>query len=114
MTLRELRRVGRGHQYEPGHGTDKHQWLDRGLCRRRQLRDPRICAFAIRFTTFDIPAADPAPGGTFPQAINDFGATGGYYADANIIVHGFLRKAEGAITTFDAPGAGTAPDHPRY
>jgi hypothetical protein len=27
--------------------------------------------------------------------------------DANSVSHGFLRAPDGAITTFDAPGAGT-------
>ena len=33
----------------------------------------------------------------------------GQYTDASNVAHGFVRDANGAITTFDAPGAGTGP-----
>jgi hypothetical protein len=48
-------------------------------------------------------------GSTYTQAsaINDFGEVAGDYADANGIFHSFLRKADGAIVTFDPPGAGS-------
>jgi hypothetical protein len=48
-------------------------------------------------------------GSTYTQgsAINDFGEVAGDYADANGIFHSFLRKTDGAIVTFDPPGAGT-------
>jgi hypothetical protein len=59
-------------------------------------------------TSFDVPGAG-ADGynlqGTFPQGINDLGEIAGYYEDANTVNHGFVRTANGAITTFDAPGA---------
>ena len=32
----------------------------------------------------------------------------GAYLDANTVNHGFARTSNGAITTFNAPGAGTA------
>jgi hypothetical protein len=35
--------------------------------------------------------------------------TAGYYNDASGVFHGFLRTPDGAITTFDVPGAGTGP-----
>lgn len=44
------------------------------------------------FTTFDVPRA-----------------VAGYYLDAASAHHGFLRAPNGAITTFDAPGASMAP-----
>jgi len=31
----------------------------------------------------------------------------GFYCDAKNVYHGFVRAADGTITTFDAPGAGT-------
>jgi hypothetical protein len=31
----------------------------------------------------------------------------GQYIDSNGVNHGFVRSPSGAITTFDAPGAGT-------
>jgi uncharacterized membrane protein len=42
---------------------------------------------------------------TTPVAINQSGAVTGYYADATAALHGFVRAASGAITTFDGPGA---------
>jgi hypothetical protein len=33
----------------------------------------------------------------------------GDYADASFVFHGFVRAANGTITTFDAPDAGTGP-----
>jgi hypothetical protein len=39
--------------------------------------------------------------------INPVGAITGYYIDAGTVSHGFVRAPDGAITTFDAPGAGT-------
>ncbi len=62
-----------------------------------------------KFVTFDVPAADQTPGsfnGTAAQAINDAGVVTGSYFDATGEDHGFLRSAEGKITTFDVPGAG--------
>jgi hypothetical protein len=68
-----------------------------------------------KYLSFDAPGANPAPGynclyvagGTCPQAINDLGAVAGFEGDANGVFHGFVRAADGKITTFDAPGAGT-------
>jgi hypothetical protein len=68
-----------------------------------------------KYVSFDAPGADPAPGynclffagGTCPQAINDLEAIAGFDGDANGVFHGFLRAADGKITVFDAPGAGT-------
>jgi len=37
------------------------------------------------------------------------GAIAGVSLDASNVYHGFLRAPDGAITTFDAPGAGTGP-----
>jgi hypothetical protein len=64
------------------------------------------------FATFEAPGADTTAGsfnGTLPENINLHGAITGQYLDANGVNHGFLRAPSGAITTFDAPGAGTAP-----
>lgn len=44
--------------------------------------------------------------GTVAYDNNDFGDIVGFYTDANIIPHGFLRAPNGHITSFDAPGAG--------
>ena len=59
-----------------------------------------------KFTSFDVPGADPVVGCTCPGAINDFGVVAGYYTDTNGVDHGFLRSPEGEFTTFDVPGAG--------
>lgn len=32
-----------------------------------------------------------------------------YYADANYVEHGFVRRQDGELTAFDAPGSGTTP-----
>jgi hypothetical protein len=65
------------------------------------------------YVEFDAPGANPAPGanclyyagGTCPQAINDLGVVAGFEGDVNGNFHGFVRAADGKITTFDAPGA---------
>ena len=56
-------------------------------------------------TNFDPPGSAV----TIPESINPAGAIAGDYADASFMFHGFVRAPIGAITTFDAPGAGTAP-----
>jgi len=40
-----------------------------------------------------------------PTGINSSGVVTGSYEDANRVMHGFVRDATGAITTFDAPNA---------
>jgi predicted membrane protein len=61
------------------------------------------------FITFDVPSAGTGNDqGTLPAAINPAGAITGYYVDAEFLAHGFLRNADGALTTFDAPGAVTS------
>jgi hypothetical protein len=64
-------------------------------------------AWGQTFTTFDPPGSQ----GTSPVSINPAGQITGNYFDANFATHGFLRAADGTITTFDAPGAsdGTFP-----
>ncbi|HUD55894.1 MAG TPA: hypothetical protein VMR02_11745 [Terracidiphilus sp.] len=65
------------------------------------------------YAEFDVPGANPAPGanclyyagGTCPQAINDLGVIAGFDGDSSGLFHGFVRAADGRITTFDAPGA---------
>jgi hypothetical protein len=63
--------------------------------------------------TFDAPGAGtvagqvPLPQGTFPYGINEAGAIGGNFQDANNVLHGFFRAPDGDIVVFDAPGAGT-------
>ena len=44
--------------------------------------------------------------GTMPVAIDAFGNVVGSYTDRNIVLHGFLRHADGSAISFDAPGAG--------
>jgi 6-phosphogluconolactonase (cycloisomerase 2 family) len=64
------------------------------------------------FTTFDAPGAGTGPNQgtrTFSvDALTREGAIGGNYFDASNVSHGYLRAPGGTITTFDAPGAGTA------
>src|SRR4029450_216007 len=64
-------------------------------------------------TVFDAPGAGTGlDRGTFPynstQLINPNGVITGYYVDSAFVLHGFVRDENGAVTTFDAPGAGTA------
>lgn len=68
----------------------------------------------LTFTTFDVPAAGTSAfQGTFGTSINDGGDIAGIYLttpNVNVpnLAHGFVRAASnGAITTFDAPNAGT-------
>src|SRR5262245_60680240 len=60
------------------------------------------------FTTFDPPGSQFAS----PVSINPAGQITGNYFDANFAQRGFLRDADGTITTFDAPNAffGTSPN----
>jgi len=62
-------------------------------------------------TAFDAPGAGTgANQGTFMasyEGLSADGAVAGWYLDANSVSHGYFRAANGAITTFDAPGAGT-------
>jgi hypothetical protein len=68
-------------------------------------------------TTFDAPGAGSVgicsppvicSNGTQGASINLVGAISGQYVDISVVFHGFLRSPDGTITTFDAPGAGTA------
>jgi hypothetical protein len=63
-------------------------------------------------TEFDVPGAGTGAGqgtGTqFGVSINPAGTIAGTYTDAGNVNHGFVRAPDGTITTFDAPGAGTA------
>jgi len=54
-------------------------------------------------TIYDAPGANV---GTYPITINSSGEITGSYFDASGKVHGFLRAADGAITTIDVGPAG--------
>jgi hypothetical protein len=59
------------------------------------------------FATFDAPGASTVAGGgdgTLPKCINAEGAITGHYADAQAVIHGFVRSPGGTFSTFDAPG----------
>jgi hypothetical protein len=63
-------------------------------------------------TTFDAPGAGTSENnvyvqGTFALSINDNGVIAGYFVDSCDGYHGFVRAADGTITTLNAPGAGT-------
>jgi hypothetical protein len=63
--------------------------------------------------TFDVPGAGTSLNqGTFATAtaLNPAGMLAGAWVDVNFVQHGFVRAPDGAITTFDAPGAGTNPN----
>jgi len=66
-----------------------------------------------RIVEFEAPGAGSTPSsglGTQGEDINLAGAITGLYADANNVMHGFLRTPQGRLITFDAPGAGTVPN----
>lgn len=66
-------------------------------------------AIAQRITTFEARGAGTGAGqGTLAEGISPAGKTFGYYVDASVVAHGFIRSARGNFTTFDVPGAGTA------
>ena len=58
-------------------------------------------AAGATFTTIDVNGAS----NTYAQAINAGGAVTGYYQTADYADHGFVRAADGTITTFDPTGA---------
>ena len=47
--------------------------------------------------------------GTYAWSINPAETITGWYVDASGLGHGHVRAPDGAITTFDAPGAGKGP-----
>jgi hypothetical protein len=57
------------------------------------------------FTTFDVPGSGSNPLSPNPTAINPAGAITGDYFDADNLIHSFLRTPDGAVNTFDPPGA---------
>jgi len=61
------------------------------------------------FATFDAPGAGYAgcgpTSGTAVSSINAFGAVAGNFVDAGSVNHAVIRRVDGTITTFDAPGA---------
>jgi hypothetical protein len=62
------------------------------------------------FITFDGPDEGPNGMGCYndcPIGLNDWGAITGSYLDANNVYRGFLRSPDGAVITFEAPGADT-------
>jgi len=46
-------------------------------------------------------------GGTYVTSIDNSGNITGVFTDSKGVYHGFIRSSAGAITEFDAPGAGT-------
>ena len=54
------------------------------------------------FTTFDAPGS---AGLTVAWGINANEVVVGVYADANSVYHGFVRAADGTVTTVDVPGS---------
>lgn len=59
------------------------------------------------YQTFDASTSGPCCTWTYPIAISPDGTTTGYDNDGYSIFHGFVRTPSGALTLFDAPGAGT-------
>jgi hypothetical protein len=78
------------------------------------VRHGFVRATSGTITKFDAPGAGTklppdaycALPGTGGFSINGAGETAGMYLDADAVYHGFVRTADGAITTIDAPDAG--------
>jgi predicted membrane protein len=90
-------------------GTVTGDWVDSGDLAHGFLRAPDG-----RFTTIDAPGAGTTGAfaggqGTYIEGRNDAGTIAGLVVDGNWVFHGFVRTRHGSITTFDAPGGGTAP-----
>ena len=65
-------------------------------------------ASAQKIITIDPPGAGTTAGlGTVGIHINQSGAVTGFFSDSEFVTHAFVRTPDGAITTFDAPGAGS-------
>ena len=63
-----------------------------------------------KITTFDVPGSftDASSIGVWNAFVNDLGVVAGSYYDANTFVeYGYVRTANGHVTKFAAPGAGT-------
>ena len=76
----------------------------------QEQQDNRHSHHDPKLIEFDAPGASTAAGlGTQALANNDFGAVVGFYTDANVVTHGFLRIPSGKIILLDAPGAGSQP-----
>lgn len=72
-----------------------------------------VSAHAQKIITIDASGAGSTPGlglGTQGENINPAGTITGLYADANNVMHGFLRTPHGTFITFDVPGAGAVPN----
>jgi hypothetical protein len=75
------------------------------------------CALLSCSTSSGTPSTPPAPTFTsfdpqgslvtVPTSINPAGAITGHYLTTGALYHGFLRGADGAITTFEVTGGGT-------
>ena len=62
------------------------------------------------FTIIDVTGAGTGSmQATIALAIDAAGDVTGTYLDSNRVAHGYVRTANGTISTFDAPGAGTGP-----
>jgi hypothetical protein len=60
----------------------------------------------VRSKEGHIKVFDVGRNGTYPAAIDSCGRITGYYYDENKLAHGFVRRAHGRVTTFEAPEAG--------
>src|SRR5215472_6036492 len=63
-----------------------------------------FCQSYVKFYVVPPPGLTPAKQ-TFPNSINELGQIAGYYTfGSGDTPHGFLRAADGTITSFDPPG----------
>ena len=69
---------------------------------------PRGNISAMELTGGVFNVSDGKVAGTLCTSIDAAGDVAGIYTGGDDVAHSFLRSAKGSITTFDAPGAGTA------
>jgi hypothetical protein len=83
-----------------------------------QSQDPRgvyrgfLLTADGKFTVFEVPNAGTGQNqkqGTYLWNINERGDAAAGYADAGNVWHGYVRAADGTVTEYDVPGAGTGP-----
>jgi hypothetical protein len=99
-------------------GTAAHSVSGAGLISAEYVDDNNVWHGCVRdrhgkVTVYDPPDIGTVPGsnqGTYPaifSGINPEGAIIGEYMDTNYTYHAYLRAADGTITEFDDPNAGT-------
>jgi predicted membrane protein len=81
-----------------------HAWLSG----RVAVQETQPDIPSSNFTTFNVSGSGSGVlQGSLGISIDAGGDIAGVYLDGNYVAHGFVRSASAAVTTFDAPGAGS-------